>query len=201
MSEEMELYFKLKFPELDILYIPHGIDTSFFIPKETKKDQILLIGSWLRDFEFASKVFFRLELELPEVSIKIVTNKLNHKYFFDNNVECFYGIDDDTLLTLYQNSKIIFLPLKEFTANNAILEGLSCGCETIISSTLSSSKSNVFEKSPVILINDNIEDVVDILVSCINNWNETKIFNNRSFVVENFDWSLISKKTNSFLLN
>jgi glycosyltransferase involved in cell wall biosynthesis len=197
MSEEMESYFRDKFPKIDVLFIPHGVDTSFFKPKGVKKDQILLIGNWLRDFEFASKVFARFEFLRPDVLIKIVTSIDNHKYFINNRVECLSAIEDEKLLELYQQSKIVFLPLKEFTANNALLEAISCGNKVIVA-TKSQNIENC-NSSAVQFVIDDVEEVCGCLSTVIQNWNFDDVFNSRSFIVENYCWEIIANKTELFL--
>ena len=55
------------------------------------------------------------------------------------NIHFHTNIDDDELLRLYQSTDIIFLPLHQATANNAILEGAACG-SAVISTNLDSIK-------------------------------------------------------------
>ena len=133
MSSDMEEYFKEKFPEVkEVKHIAHGVEVNYFIPKRNNVDQILMIGNWLRNFEFASKVFKAFEFD-KNIEIKVLTSEANFNFFnSNNNVVLLNGISDLELLNLYQNSKVVFVPVKQFTANNAILEACSCGCQVIV---------------------------------------------------------------------
>ena len=69
------------------------------------------------------------------------------------NVTVFSDIDDATLLRLYQQSDILFLPLIQCTANNALLEGIACGLP-VVSTFLPSVKTYV-PGAEALLIKDN----------------------------------------------
>lgn len=198
MSTEMEVYFKKKFPQKEILFIPHGVNTNFFMPKGQKNNQILIVGSWLRDFEFASRVFSRFILFMPDILITVVTKKENHIYFQDNtNVRLLSSIEDVELLNAYQQSKVVFLPLKQFTANNALLEALACGCKVIVATEFGYLKNS--NKSPILYVNDNVEDVCRCFIEVFENWGVYEIYNSQSFVSENYSWEFIGKQTKFFL--
>ena len=91
------------------------------------------------------------------------------------------------------------MPLTAFTANNALLEGLACGCKIIISS--STIEDTNINYSPINYIKDNIDDVVNFLTLSLKNWDSDQVVNHRNFVVDNFNWELIADKTKKFLLN
>ena len=42
------------------------------------------------------------------------------------------GISEDELLKLYQSASVLLMPLLDATANNAILEGMSCGLPVVV---------------------------------------------------------------------
>lgn len=197
MSEDLEVYFKCKFPNKDVKYIPHGLDTSYFKPCGTKKNQILLIGNWLRDFEFASKVFSQFELYNENITIKIVTNNENYKYFTHNKVKCYSSIDDEKLLEMYQESKVVFLPLKQFTANNALLEANSCGARVVVA-TNSLFNENI-DNSPVLYVNNEVEKVYFLLKDVVENYNSSDLNTTRKFIVDNYCWLKVSMDTQIFL--
>lgn len=116
----------------EIQVVHHGVDRAFFqpskIPVPDRQFDVLMIGNWLRDFDFARTVFLKLYNNRSSVQICVVANKNNLEIFSDLDfVTCKSGIADNELLSTYQNSRLLFLPLKEATANNAAIEGLSCG--------------------------------------------------------------------------
>ncbi|MCY1719087.1 glycosyltransferase [Prolixibacteraceae bacterium Z1-6] len=199
MSKDMESYFKKEFPNIDIKFIPHGVDTKYFKPNTPKHNQILMVGNWLRDFTFASKVFKELENKLQNIQIKIITNKENHKFFIDNKVQCFHSISDNDLLALYQSSKLVFLPLKKFTANNAVLEAQSCGCQVLIATE----KENFINEddSNIRFIENNIEKAFLNISNIVTSWDRTTEERNRKFIRNSLDWKIIGNSTEIFLKN
>ena len=197
MSSDMESYFKNKFPEKDVLYIHHGVDTDFFKPKGIKGNQILLIGSWLRDFEFASKVFNRLLSIDPTVNITVITKKENYSYFENNALLLISSISDDNLLQYYQCSKIVFLPLKQFTANNSMLEALSCGCQVIVATK----KDNIDNSNDkrVLFVEENVNNVCECLIKTLKNWDVENELNTRDSIIQSASWNVIGKITSDFI--
>ncbi len=196
MSSDMEVFFKSQFPSKEVAYIPHGIDIEFFKPNLEKKDQIFMIGNWLRDFGFASQVFSYLEKNQPDIIIVVLTNKKNHHHFDDNRVQLLSSISDDDLLGLFQSSKIVFLPLSQFTANNALLEACACGCQVIIATDQSTDEEN---NSPIVFLPRDKDLVCSRVLASINSWNPEVEEISRNYVDNNFSWNLVSNQTLSFM--
>jgi glycosyltransferase involved in cell wall biosynthesis len=197
MSQDMEDYFKEKFPHKEVLFIPHGVDIDFFKAKGAKDNQILMIGNWLRDFEFASRVFKQLESNKSKISVKVLTNKVNHHHFENNVVELLPSISDEELLQLYQKSKIVFLPLKQFTANNAMLEAGSCGCQVIVATY----RENIIEEtnSVVSFIEFDENKVSEKLDEVLETWSDDIEKANRNYINRIFSWNTIAIQTEDFI--
>jgi len=196
MSKDMETYFHSKYPNKKIKYIPHGIDTNYFKPFGEKDNDILMVGNWLRDFEFAAKVFKYLENE--NINILVVTNKENNKYFADNkNLILYNNITDNALLKLYQKTKIVFLPLIDYTANNALLEGLATGCDIIIATNCKKIES----ESPVKYVDLNLKRAIAIIKNTLHEWKTDNIIKNYNYVKEKYSWEKIADITKDFIEN
>jgi glycosyltransferase involved in cell wall biosynthesis len=69
----------------------------------------------------------------PErIVFRIVSDKGSTERFRGmSNVEVYSGIEDSELLRLYQQSHIGLMPLQDSTANNSLLEMMSCGLPII----------------------------------------------------------------------
>lgn len=197
MSEDMEIYFKNNFPGKEVLFIPHGIDTEYFTPDGTKENQILMIGNWLRNFEFASIVFNRLTAVNPLISITVLTNKDNHVHFQDNSIELLSSATDVQLLQLYRKTKVVFLPLAQFTANNALLEAWSCGCQVIIAT--SQENFTDLSESPVLFIENDVEKVCAYIINTCETWKDEDGIVLRTNVKEKYGWEIIARKTKQFI--
>jgi glycosyltransferase involved in cell wall biosynthesis len=116
--------------------IPHGIDTAFFHPEVAKARaegvQCITAGHWLRDWG----VFAEAARRLPHITFHIVTGRETGADDLPNVVR-HQGIDDEALATLYRRSDILFLPLHDSTANNALLEGIASGLPVVATGLVS----------------------------------------------------------------
>ena len=179
----------------NVSFIPHGIDTEFYAPDENiqKSNCILMVGNWLRDFKFANTVFCKLLNEDETLQINVVTNKENFKYFTSKSrIHLMSGISDIELRNLYRVSKVLFLPLIEYTANNAFLEAVSTGCPVIIAT----------DKPDYSYLKKNMIDVIPLNISLVVDYLSNDIFKtvNRNSVIRTFSWKTIGNLSKRKLL-
>lgn len=125
-------------------FIPHGVDTVFFRPKEevlikTESRRILSVGHWLRDFNLMERVIGAAQLaNLPwHFDIIVPQWKCEEieilKIARHPNTTIAYGLTDDQLLQRYQEADAFFFPLIDCAANNAMVEAIACGLPIITS--------------------------------------------------------------------
>lgn len=127
------LYFD-SLPESKLLFVPHGADTNFFhpgdVPEVSDKLFCITVGQWLRDFDALEKV---IRIAPPNIVFRFVAVKESLERFRGlSNVELYSGIDDEELRRLYQESHIGLMPLQDSTANNGLLEMMSCGMPIVV---------------------------------------------------------------------
>lgn len=122
--------------------VHHGVDTNFFKITKDIKDRpyrVLFVGNWLRDIVFFEEVILEVLASSKEVLIDIVSpaNKDLSNPVFKlckyQQVSVHYHLSDEQLLHLYNNSRLLFLPLIDSTANNALLEAAACGVPIVTS--------------------------------------------------------------------
>ena len=133
VSPEQASYFEPLIGTERVRFIPHGIDTAFFRPSTSPRRpgpiRCLTVGFWLRDFTAIGEVARRLS-DRPDIVFDIVapeTGGLPDR----SNITVHRSISDDQLRTLYREADILFLPLLEATANNALLEGMASGLPVV----------------------------------------------------------------------
>ena len=181
VSPEQISYFQELLPDDKITMILHGIDVDFFQPASTPKSgnkfRCITVGHWLRDFKTIRQVAEKL-LEYKNIEFHVVTSKLTGPKVtglegFSNIVLYRDNIDDMKLLELYQQSDILFLPLLQSTANNAILEGIACGLP-VISKYLPSVKAYLPGREAVLVKYNEPEKLIDAILHLAQNPDDCK---------------------------
>lgn len=128
VSTEQATFIRSFFPNIQVEFVPHGVDTHFFSPQyECRQRVVLIVHGWYRDMEIGAGVINKLLQIDGECKIRIAGAWQNDLGFNDNRVQILPRLTDEQLRDEYAKCAIVFLPLKEATANNALLESLSCG--------------------------------------------------------------------------
>jgi glycosyltransferase involved in cell wall biosynthesis len=197
MSASLEEYFKKHFPTLPVKFIPHPVDTDFFKMNGHKEDQVILVGNWLRDHQFAQRVFSQLS---SNINILVVTAKANWHHYNSETVSLKSGIPDEELLQLYQRSKVVFLPLTSYTANNALAEAISCGCKVVVASDHLDLAVFKIKNNPV-TVGLNTQQAIDLIESEIRNWSETDAKRDRELAKGYYSNEVIGRETALYLIS
>lgn len=138
-----------------VFYVPRSVDTDYFVPAENKPDiggklQCLFVGHFLRDFETLAAAVAILNGSGVPVHTTVVTPRQNHHYFSGlANVTLLSDIPDQELLQLYQQSNVFVATFLDATANNAVVEAMSCGLP-IISNNIPGVKDYVTDECAIL---------------------------------------------------
>ena len=183
----------------NVVYIPHGITTDYYainynIPK---KNVVLTVGNWLRDYQFADMVYLKLLKDNPNIEIHIVSNPRNKEYITSSDrIKFMSGITDDELREEYLKSSVLFLPLTRYTANNSLLEASATGCNIVIASDYPDN-SYIPEKY-LSIVKMNVEDAVVAIENKMSlEYNDSL----STYVDNNYSWQVIADKIKLFLLS
>lgn len=211
LSTEQLAFFNKYLPGR-VYFIPHGIDTDFFRPKEgpirqeTKSNTIRCIfcGTWLRDFDTLAKVIQKVIMHNPAIKFDIIIpsfarNRISSSLIRmtrHKQIYLYSGQSDERLRKIYQNADMMLLPLVDCVANNALLEAIACGLPVISNNIggVPDYTSNTFsELFPV----GDVMGMANAILMLADNHQERKNRSNaaRSFAVENFNWAKIAAQT------
>ncbi len=178
-------------------FVPHGIDTDYFHPnvKKNKHENLrcISVGGHLRDFQTLANV--AKSLKSKEIQFIIVApDKYRTNFNGMENVDFYSSINDEELLHLYQSADILLLPLLDCTANNALLEGMSCGLP-IITTDLPGVKDYITNNCSVLAPKGDSKTLADIIYSLHGNKKELhELSHNSRTHAMNFSWPNVAKK-------
>ncbi len=122
--------------------IPHGIDVDFFQPPTgaPQRPLVLTVGNWLRDYDLWAEVAIRLGKKNPEAEFAVTALpatvgavRTRVEAALGSRVRFLHGLTDLQLRELYRQASVVFLPLMDASANNALLEGMACGVPVLVS--------------------------------------------------------------------
>lgn len=185
-------------PSRKVKLIHHGVDINFFKPSKAivsnSRQSILYVGQHLRDFKLLNQVIDVVKNMKIDINIVIHPSYIqflkNKKY-----LNIFTSISDSKLRSLYRNSICLFLPFKDVTACNSILEALACGTP-IISNKIGDNTDYLDDKCAIFANDkDSFIDSIKYLVKIKND--ETMRLEARNKALK-FDWKLISERIQKF---
>lgn len=131
-------YFSSFLDPQKLFLVPLGIDVDYYQPSAPYRDRdpdlCIIIGENYRDFPTLRGVIELVAYLRPQTRFVCV---MPAEYFprlgAHPNLELRSGIPEAELLRLYQTAAVILMPLRDATANNAILESMACGLPMIVS--------------------------------------------------------------------
>lgn len=207
-KEDVEA-FRQYTPHSTIHIIKHGVDINFYKPgslNSIRRNKILFVGHFLRNFEMFYKVYDIIsrdeqhnfefhfiipgEHRHPAILKKLMTH--SNTFFHEN-------LSDEELLSHYQDSYVLLMPLDDSGANTGIIQALATGLPVITTDVGGIRSYGGDEVFPLVANND-IGEMVELFYKYYNNEN----FRNeiaerqRNFAVEELDWRKIADEHVSF---
>ena len=115
----------------------HGVDTDFFTPGSSrsvvreKSLQLLLVGSTERDHQFMTSVLNALPDDAVQFTA-LIDSAFRKEYQDCRDVRFISSLQDEDLREEYRKADLLIMPMFDCTANNAILESMSCGTPVMV---------------------------------------------------------------------
>ncbi|QQX76788.1 MULTISPECIES: glycosyltransferase family 4 protein [Aequorivita] len=185
----------------DIAYIPHGVDTQFFVPDiyNKKRNTLLFVGQHLRDFETFNKTVPTLAEKVKDLKVNVVIHPAyKDKILPHSCVNILTGVKDEQLRLLYQEASLLYLPMLDSTACNSLLEAMACGLP-IITSKVGGNEIYLKDTSNVLCESGNVGKFIDETVALLQVESRLEAIGktSRKKALE-LEWSNIAKDVQGF---
>jgi glycosyltransferase involved in cell wall biosynthesis len=195
-------YFENLVGKNKVYFVPHGINTDFFVPKihpgKSLNDGIcLFVGQWLRDFQTLKKVIEIIYSINDKIKCEIVIPANRADEFKGiGNIDIQSNVSDEALLAAYQRADLLLLPILDCTANNSILEAMATGLP-IITNDVGGIRDYVDENCALLSPEGDAEGMVKNILLLMQDANLRKRMGEaaRLKAVKEFDWKIVAKKT------
>jgi len=185
----------------DIAYIPHGVDTQFFVPDiyNKKRNTLLFVGQHLRDFDTFNKTVPTLAEKVKDLKVNVVIHPAYaHKILPHKCIHIFTEVKDVQLRHFYQEASLLFLPLLDSTACNSLLEAMACGLP-IITSDVGGNSAYLKDTANVLCECGNIGKFIDETMALLQDESRLEAIGktSRKKALE-LEWSNIAKDVQGF---
>ncbi|SHJ00341.1 glycosyltransferase family 4 protein [Flavobacterium terrae] len=184
----------------NVVYIPHGVDTDFFVPDYSKRKEksLLFVGQHLRDFEVLNYTIPFLVDKVHNLEINVVLKqKFQKKIIEHKSVNIFSGVDDITLREMYQKASLLFLPLTDVTACNSILEAMACGLPIVTTDLEGNRGYGLNEYNSFLVPKNDYSALLDTTLYAINKDTAHMAIETRENALK-FSWNKIGLEVNKF---
>ncbi len=144
----------------------HGVDTIFFCPAPEPPFaegplRMFIAGSTERDHEFAAEVM--RALRGSPFHLDVLTSRASHAAYTGlENVRILPRLSDEDLRAAYRRADLLFMPMLDCTANNAILEAMACGTP-VMANRIGGIPEYVSERSAAIMPDKDVAEWVEKL--------------------------------------
>jgi glycosyltransferase involved in cell wall biosynthesis len=135
VSEDQAQFLRETVPADRVHVVPLGIDTAYYRPGMRRPSQrIIFVGEHRRDFDALFEVAECLRDLAPELELDVISTAERVAALKGlPNVTARSGVSDEELVGAYRSADVLLLPLLSATANNALLESMSCGLPVVAS--------------------------------------------------------------------
>ncbi len=171
VGENQVDFLKERLQNDNIAFIPHGIDTEFFKPDLSKREAntLIFVGSHLRDFEVLNYCIPRIADVISNLRVNVIIKPTTKAKIKDHkSIIVHSNISDNELRDLYNSSTLLFLPLKDVTACNSLLEGLACGLP-VVSTDVGGNSFYLEETKNVLVPKGDNYYYIDAITNLLNN--------------------------------
>jgi glycosyltransferase involved in cell wall biosynthesis len=175
--------------------ILHGVEAKYFVPAPRAPREgplhLLIVGKTERDHAFAAAVMAALPKGVAMLRVMTAPEQ-QANYRGVAGVELLPRLDDAGLLAAYQQADLLFMPVLDCTANNAVLESMACGT-SVMANRVGGIPEYVDPSCNVVMPDKRVDEWVDQIMALARNRDTLNTFRPRVRTwAERFDWRIIA---------
>jgi glycosyltransferase involved in cell wall biosynthesis len=203
-------YFEQYLPNR-VFFVPHGVDIYFFCPDRdflsenearSKPPRCVFCGIWLRDLPTLAQTIDEVLDRNQSIQFDLVipkqarNNQDLYRIARHSQVHWHSDLSDEQLRSLYRQANMLFLPLMDSTANNALLEAISCGLP-VVSNRVGGVPDYTRDTFAELLPVGDIDGLTQAILRLADDPQEQSKRGQaaRSFAQENLSWTQIAAQT------
>lgn len=183
-----------------VSFIPHGVEFDAFPRSSYRKNNCLMVGQWLRDFDLSLRVMKRFERKGVDVTFDVVLPKSTSKGVVEkmknaqlSNANIYHDMEDHSLLRLYSQSYMFLMPLTDLTVSNALLEAMASGLPIIITD-VGGARDYVDEKCGIFVKKSDLNGVTEAIRYLLEDEDVCKAMGRRSRMkARSLSWRRIAR--------
>jgi glycosyltransferase involved in cell wall biosynthesis len=211
LSRHQASYFQ-SICQTPICLIRHGVRHDFFNTpialNNRQYNRLIFVGQWLRDFETLAEAMNKIWMIRPDIHLDCVVPHFARnlssirRLAADQRVTWHADLSDIKLRNLYQASDLLFLPVIDAVANNAIVEAMASGLPVVTTQIGGMSEYIPTEARSLCPRGDAMAHA-DAVINWLNNPIKMRIGGEiaRKHAIENFDWSKIGTRLLDFFVS
>jgi glycosyltransferase involved in cell wall biosynthesis len=200
--------FQTIMPQANIHVIRHGVDVSFFKPAPGLMHtlspphlRLLYNGVHLRNTEMLRRVVLSILHLFPSIHFDFLVpvHRRNTSVFGDllehPRITWHAGLNNQQLLSLYQNAYALLLPMNDSGANTAVVEALACGLPVITTDVGGIRDYGGGSVFPVVANNDD-DAMIALVHEFIQNqeWRDVMSAKVRHYAVNHLAWPVVAQQ-------
>jgi glycosyltransferase involved in cell wall biosynthesis len=192
-------------PASRLRVVLHGVDTTFYRPGGLRKTcdvpRLLFVGAWLRNTRMLSRLVPWILKRFPDVVFDLVVPMHARKDSALTSLQAnpavhwHCGLTDEELRLKYQTSTLLFMPMEDSGANNAIIEALACGLP-VVTTDVGGIRNYGGESVFSLVANNDDEGCLNLLEQYLTNAELRQTVGKacRAFAEERLEWAVVAKE-------
>ncbi len=154
-----------------VFFHPLGLDVEYYTPPEhfeiRDPNLCILVGQNYRDFPTFRGLIELVSYMRPQTQfVAVLSPKTYELVGAHPNLTMLSNVPEDDLLNLYRTASLLVLPLKDATANNALLEAMGCGLPQVVTD-IGSTRDYTNEKCAALMPINDARKMAEMIVNLL----------------------------------